>query len=156
MKHIIAILLTLGVMTGGPTLIPIEGKPSGATSSTEQVSEPAEPYGGCDEAYLYPRSPGYRDCVRLGLVEDVKPSLSPDDIVFLNRAHEDAPEVDNASAASLLNLAADVRNGWFSGLTVKRLVTAVTEGGLSRPTADRLVRLVLAVYCQPVTGGEHA
>jgi hypothetical protein len=27
-----------------------------------------EPYGGCDEAYLYPDSPGYADCQALGLV----------------------------------------------------------------------------------------
>ena len=27
-----------------------------------------EPYGGCDEAYRYPGTPGYRQCVRHGEV----------------------------------------------------------------------------------------
>lgn len=27
-----------------------------------------EPYGGCKEAYLYPESPGYAECVEHGLI----------------------------------------------------------------------------------------
>lgn len=27
-----------------------------------------EPYGGCDEAYLYPKSPGYAECQEHGLI----------------------------------------------------------------------------------------
>lgn len=34
--------------------------------SDEPTDEWQEPYGGCDEAALYPRSDGYRECVKHG------------------------------------------------------------------------------------------
>ena len=50
-------------------LLVMSGKDSNSQSlAIHPGSSLRQPYGGCDEAWRYPHSRGYRDCQALGLV----------------------------------------------------------------------------------------
>lgn len=66
-----ALAITVVAVTAGIMAAAIMA-PTCPNTSTPEVQPDSwqQPYGGCDEAYLYPKSRGYAECVAHGFIEE--------------------------------------------------------------------------------------